>query len=74
MVEAKGFASSEARFNEPIYGFFKKKWRKRKDSNLRDSCEPTRFRVVRLQPLGHASSPILTRFSAKYHTSPKNML
>ena len=24
MVEAKGFASSEARFNEPIYGFLKK--------------------------------------------------
>ena len=47
-------------------------WRKRKDSNLRDACAPTRFRVVRLQPLGHASthnsiilSPIFQRKTAK---------
>ena len=31
-------------------------WRKRGDSNARESCDPTRFRVVRLQPLGHASA------------------
>ena len=43
------------KINKPLQDFFIL-WRKREDSNLRDACAPTRFRVVRLQPLGHASA------------------
>ena len=41
--------------------FASQNWRKRRDSNPRDPCGPTRFRVVRLQPLGHASTAYYTR-------------
>ena len=44
-------------------------WRKRGDSNLREPCGPTRFRVVRLQPLGHAS---VYNFTIKTCKMPHN--
>ena len=48
--------SSEQRKNSQISAI-RSEWRKREDSNLRDVYKPpTRFRVVRLQPLGHAST------------------
>ena len=50
-------------------------WRKREDSNLRDACAPTRFRVVRLQPLGHAStSNSTTVFYKMPHESQKYVI
>lgn len=33
-------------------------WRRERDSNPRDSCPPTRFPSVRLQPLGHPSARV----------------
>ena len=52
----RGFASSAKReIRMLLFVRSERTWRKREDSNLRDGHPPTRFRVVRLQPLGHAS-------------------
>ena len=62
VAEARGFDSkNESRFLCKLV----RAWRKREDSNLRDGRPPTRFRVVRLQPLGHASTSNYTIFLPK---------
>ena len=55
VAEARGFDLSEAKNEACFLCTLARAWRKREDSNLRDGHPPTRFRVVRLQPLGHAS-------------------
>ena len=55
MAEARGFDWSASDKRILFLMHARRAWRKRGDSNLREPCGPTRFRVVRLQPLGHAS-------------------